>query len=92
MVLIYCHSIILIDVNLQQNDRPVEELVKYLLDVATGMHYISEKGLVHRVSFPYASCCLVSRPSIIIGIVRTFCIVLVIVRTYCQLVIHFNTI
>ena len=25
-------------------------MVKYMVDVAMGMHYISEKGLVHRVS------------------------------------------
>ncbi len=36
---------------LQKNPRPVESLVKYMIDVAMGMHYLSEKGLVHRVSF-----------------------------------------
>ena len=28
----------------------MEKLVKYMLDVALGMHFLSEKGLVHRVS------------------------------------------
>ena len=27
-----------------------ESLVKYMVDVAMGMHYIAERGLVHRVS------------------------------------------
>ena len=34
----------------QKNERPVKQLVKYMIDIAMGMHYISEKGLVHRVS------------------------------------------
>ena len=34
---------------LQKNQRPVEKLIKYMIDVAMGMHYISERGLVHRV-------------------------------------------
>ena len=34
----------------QKNERPVKQLVKYMIDVAMGMHYISERGLVHRVS------------------------------------------
>ena len=34
----------------QRNYRPVEKLLKYMLDVSVGMHYIAEKGLVHRVS------------------------------------------
>ena len=29
-------------------------LVKYMIDIAMGMHYISEKGLVHRVSYTQA--------------------------------------
>lgn len=33
----------------QTYSRPVEQLVKYMIDVAMGMHYLSEKGLVHRV-------------------------------------------
>ncbi len=35
----------------QNHERPVEKLLKYMLDVAMGMHYISCQGLVHRVSF-----------------------------------------
>ena len=34
----------------QDNPRPVRKLIKYMLDVAMGMLFISEKGLVHRVS------------------------------------------
>ena len=37
-------------VSLQKNERPVKQLVKYMIDIAMGMHYISERGLVHRVS------------------------------------------
>eukprot|EP00731_Ephydatia_muelleri_P032022 Em0023g529a len=33
---------------LTANPRPIKQLVKYMIDVAMGMHYISEKGLVHR--------------------------------------------
>jgi hypothetical protein len=35
---------------MQGNERPMKALLKYMLDVALGMHYISERGLVHRVS------------------------------------------
>jgi hypothetical protein len=35
---------------LTKNERPIQQLVKYMVDVAMGMHYISERGLVHRVS------------------------------------------
>ena len=28
----------------------MKQLVKYMIDIAMGMHYISERGLVHRVS------------------------------------------
>ena len=34
---------------MQKYERPDKTLHKYLLDIATGMLYISEKGLVHRV-------------------------------------------
>ena len=34
----------------QKNKRSSQQLVKYMVDVAMGMHYISERGLVHRVS------------------------------------------
>ena len=34
----------------QNNERPVPQLVRYMIDIAMGMHYISERGLVHRVS------------------------------------------
>ena len=27
----------------------MDQLVKYMIDVAMGMHYIAEKGLIHRV-------------------------------------------
>ena len=33
----------------QNYQAPFTKLFKYMLDIATGMHYISEKGLVHRV-------------------------------------------
>ena len=33
----------------QANPRPIKQLVKYLIDIAMGMHYISERRLVHRV-------------------------------------------
>ena len=33
----------------QKHKRPVKTLVKYSLDIASGMLYLSEKGLVHRV-------------------------------------------
>ena len=33
----------------QKKRQPVNKLIKYMLDIATGMHYISEKGLIHRV-------------------------------------------
>lgn len=32
-----------------------ERLVKYMVDVAMGMHYLAERGLVHRVSQPSLS-------------------------------------
>ena len=35
---------------LQNNKRPIKKLLKYMLDVAMGMHYIAGKRLVHRVS------------------------------------------
>jgi serine/threonine protein kinase len=34
--------------SLRKNERPIQQLVKYMVDVAMGMHYISERGLVHR--------------------------------------------
>lgn len=36
---------------LSKNKRPLTKLVKYMVDVSMGMHYISERGLVHRVSY-----------------------------------------
>ena len=42
------HYISLITI-IQKKKQPVNKLVKYMLDVATGMHYISDKGLIHRV-------------------------------------------
>ena len=41
-------------VSTQRNKREVHNLVKYMLDVATGMHYISERGLLHRVTMLYS--------------------------------------
>ena len=29
----------------------MDQLIKYMIDVAMGMHYIMERGLVHRVSY-----------------------------------------
>ena len=34
----------------------MKTLLKYMLDVALGMHYISEKGLVHRVRMLVVGC------------------------------------
>ena len=34
----------------KKNQRPVKNLVKYMIDISMGMHYIAERGLVHRVS------------------------------------------
>ena len=42
--------IVLISFILQKHQRPIEKLVKYMIDVSMGMHYLSERGLVHRVS------------------------------------------
>ena len=38
-----------LSLSLQNNQRSTSQLVKYMVDVAMGMHYISERGLVHRV-------------------------------------------
>lgn len=35
----------------KKNQRSVDQLIKYMIDVAMGMHYIMERGLVHRVSY-----------------------------------------
>ena len=37
----------------KRNERSVNQLIKYMIDVAMGMHYIMERGLVHRVSVSY---------------------------------------
>ena len=37
----------------KNNERSVDQLIKYMIDVAMGMHYIMERGLVHRVSYVY---------------------------------------
>ena len=44
----HCISLITI-IQKKKQPWPVKKLVKYMLDVATGMHYISDKGLIHRV-------------------------------------------
>ena len=36
---------------LRINDRPASKLVKYMIDIAMAMNYVSGKGLVHRVSY-----------------------------------------
>lgn len=33
----------------QTHRRSLKSLMKYMIDVAMGMHYLSERGLVHRV-------------------------------------------
>ena len=37
-------------ISFQNNEHTIEQLIKYMIDVAMGMHYINEHGLVHRVS------------------------------------------
>lgn len=50
------HNILIVDANilllylLQKNDRSTQALVKYMKDIAMGMRYLCEKGLIHRVS------------------------------------------
>ena len=34
---------------LQYNKHTVSSLLKYMLDISMGMHYLSAKGFVHRV-------------------------------------------
>ena len=34
----------------EKRARSVDQLIKYMIDVAMGMHYIMERGLAHRVS------------------------------------------
>ena len=49
---VYCVRVfnrVLLD-HVQKNVRPIQKLVKYMIDVSMGMHYLSERGLVHRVS------------------------------------------
>ena len=37
----------------------MDQLVKYMVDIAMGMHYLAEKGLVHRVCvYVYLSVCV----------------------------------
>ena len=40
----------------QNNEHSVDQLIKYMINVAMGMHYITEKGLVHRVSINNNYC------------------------------------
>lgn len=35
---------------IQKNSRDEPQLMKYMIDVAMGMHYLSDKGIIHRVS------------------------------------------
>ena len=48
------NTILTLSFHLQKNTRPHPTLVKYMIDIAMAMHYISEKGLVHRVSYMQA--------------------------------------
>ena len=36
--------------------KPVRTLVKYMIDISMGMHYIAQKGLIHRVKDPLVLC------------------------------------
>ena len=46
--LLYIYKMALIQTQMER--QPVEFLMKCMTDVAMGMHYLSEKGLIHRVS------------------------------------------
>lgn len=35
---------------MQYNKHTVSSLLRYMLDISMGMHYLSAKGFVHRVS------------------------------------------
>ena len=52
LTVIFFHFFAILLEYFQKNKRSVQQLVKYMFDVAMGMHYISERGLVHRVSSP----------------------------------------
>ena len=45
----------------QHNKRSMSQLVKYMLDIAMGMHYISAKGLIHKVRFSVTIIIIVVR-------------------------------
>jgi hypothetical protein len=47
----------------QINLQPVDKLVKYMLDISMGMHYIAAKGLIHRVSATNAESLTMSSTS-----------------------------
>ena len=36
----------------------MKQLVKFMIDISMGMHYLAEKGLVHRVSHVHHMCCV----------------------------------
>ena len=40
---------------IQENSRRIQTLMKYMNDIAMGMLYLSEKGLIHRVR-DYLTC------------------------------------
>ena len=46
----FCGQLWLVISSPQKNERSVDQLIKYMIDVAMGMHYLTERGLVHRVS------------------------------------------
>ena len=41
--------------HLQKNERPLTQLVNYLIDISTGMLHLVEKGLIHTVSIIYVT-------------------------------------
>lgn len=42
--------VVYLNLLIQKNQRPVNQLLQYMIDVAMGMHYLAEKRFVHRVS------------------------------------------
>ena len=39
-----------VNLHAQKTSKPLNWLVKYMLDIAMGMDFLSERGLIHRVS------------------------------------------
>ena len=44
----------------KDNKRDDRKLTKYMMDVAMGMHYLSEKGIIHRVRMAF-TCFIISQ-------------------------------